>query len=485
MPVILGGNTSIYLASLTPPVTPFVNEYSMSFDGVDEYAKGSSTFSELDGQTKATWSYWVKPTLGSTMVLSRVSNSTSTSDFVYMHFITSTGQLYASIGDTTRYSTAASNLLSNNTWSHVLICYNGTLANGSKTKIFINGVDSTSLDTTTATSLVSANYPLSVGRRDQTPTYYYNGFMDEVALWVGSDERANVADIYNSGVPSDLSQLTTPPSHWWRMGDGDSWDGSKWTLNDNIGSYNLESVNMEEGDRVTDVPGGVTPFVNEYSMSFDGVDEYIDLGTASNLEITDDFSISVWIKDSSALNRGIICCGDRSSTSGWMIYRNSSNKAVFSLYTVNNKNATSTTSINTGTWTNIIATFEKNGTASQQLKIYINGVLEGQGGWLSTQTPTYAGTIYKQIAFPYVGTNDFEGLIDEASIYNRLLTSQEISEISAIPIDLSSYSPLSWWRMGDGDTWNGSIWTLTDNGSGGNDAISVNMEEGDRTTDKP
>jgi len=229
--------------------------------------------------------------------------------------------------------------------------------------------------------------------------------------------------------------------------------------------------------------GGVTPFVNEYSMSFDGVDEYIDLGTASNLEITDDFSISVWIKDSSALNRGIICCGDRSSTSGWMIYRNSSNKAVFSLYTVNNKNATSTTSINTGTWTNIIATFEKNGTASQQLKIYINGVLEGQGGWLSTQTPTYAGTIYKQIAFPYVGTNEFEGLIDEASIYNRLLTSQEISEISTIPIDLSSYSPLSWWRMGDGDTWNGSTWTLTDNGSGGNDATSVNMEEGDRVTD--
>jgi len=222
--------------------------------------------------------------------------------------------------------------------------------------------------------------------------------------------------------------------------------------------------------------GGVTPFVNEYSMSFDGVDEYIDLGTASNLEITDDFSISVWIKDSSALNRGIICCGDRSSTSGWMIYRNSSNKAVFSLYTVNNKNATSTTSINTGTWTNIIATFEKNGTASQQLKIYINGVLEGQGGWLSTQTPTYAGTIYKQIAFPYVGTNEFEGLIDEASIYNRLLTSQEISEISSSPIDLSSYSPLSWWRMGDGDTFS-TNWTLIDNGSGGNDATSVSMPE--------
>ena len=222
--------------------------------------------------------------------------------------------------------------------------------------------------------------------------------------------------------------------------------------------------------------GGGVPFVNTYSMTFDGIADYIDLGTASNLEITDDFSISVWIKDSSALNRGIICCGDRSGTSGWMIYRNSSNKAVFSLYTVNNRTAISTTSINTGTWTNIIATFEKNGTANQQVKIYINGTLEGQSGWLSTQTPTYAGTIYKQIAFPYVGTNEFEGLIDEASIYNRLLTSQEISEISTIPIDLTPYSPLSWWRMGDGDSFS-TNWTLIDNGSGGNDGTSVSMSE--------
>ena len=30
-------------------VTPFVNEYSMTFDGVDEYFNGASTFSDLDG----------------------------------------------------------------------------------------------------------------------------------------------------------------------------------------------------------------------------------------------------------------------------------------------------------------------------------------------------------------------------------------------------------------------------------------------------
>jgi hypothetical protein len=235
-------------------VTPFVNTYSMSFDGVDEYISGGSTFSTLNGATKATWSFWVKPTLGSTMVLSRVSDSTSTSSFVYMFYLFSTGEVGAAIGDTTKRARTGTNLLSNNVWSHVLVCYDGTLANGSKTKIFINGIDSTDSDSTTATSLVNANYPLNIGRRDQTPTYYYNGLMDELAMWSGADLRSESSAIYNSGVPFDLSTYSTVPNHYFRMGDNDTWGGSSWTISDNTGSYNLTSTNMEEADRVTDIP---------------------------------------------------------------------------------------------------------------------------------------------------------------------------------------------------------------------------------------
>ena len=111
---------------------PFKNLNSFNFDGVDEYFIGTSTYSELNGTTKATWSYWVKPTLGTTMVLSRVSNTTSTSAFVYMFYLFSTGEIGAAIGDTTRRSVTGSNVLTNNVWSHILVCYDGTLSNGSK-----------------------------------------------------------------------------------------------------------------------------------------------------------------------------------------------------------------------------------------------------------------------------------------------------------------------------------------------------------------
>lgn len=220
---------------------------------------------------------------------------------------------------------------------------------------------------------------------------------------------------------------------------------------------------------------GGSSFLNEYSFEFDGNTDFISLGASSTLELTNDFSVSVWIKDSAALNRGIICSGNRSGTSGWMLYRTSANKVAFAVYTVNNRVATSTTSINTGTWINVIATFEKNGTASQQVKIYVNGTFEGQSGWASAQTPTYGGTIYKQIGFPYNNTNNFQGLIDEVSVFDRLLSSTEISEISASVIDLNSYSPLSWYRMGDAATHNGREWELVDQGSGGNNGFSVTL----------
>jgi len=44
--------------------------------------------------------------------------------------------------------------------------------------------------------------------------------VDELAIW-DSDRSGDVATIYNSGTPTDLSNLTNAPLHWWRMGDGD------------------------------------------------------------------------------------------------------------------------------------------------------------------------------------------------------------------------------------------------------------------------
>jgi hypothetical protein len=72
-----------------------------------------------------------------------------------------------------------------------------------------------------------------------------------------------------------------------------------------------------------------------------------------------------------------------------------------------------------------------------------------------------------------VRTWAFNGLIDEVSIFTTALSSSDATAIynGGVPTSLTPYSPLGWWRCGDGDT----SPTLTDNGSGGNDGTMNNF----------
>lgn len=151
--------------------------------------------------------------------------------------------------------------LTDNTWYHLIITYDGgtTGSNSgdvanyhSRFKIYIDGVEQTgALDLTgnngNSSSLTGQNF--RIGRHDNFGYLQSATKVDEVAIW-DSDQSANVSSIYNSGQPHDLSLLASAPSHWWRMGDEDTFP----TISDNIGSVDLTMNNMTISDIVTDVP---------------------------------------------------------------------------------------------------------------------------------------------------------------------------------------------------------------------------------------
>ena len=385
-------------------------------------------------------------------------------------------------------------------WHHVMGTFDGTTdANGLKLY-----VDDTLFQTTagsTGIRSVSTVSP-SIGANETGSAWRFEGNLSNIAVW---DSVQNINDIYNSGTP--VISYGVVPTAWWKLDDTATFS-TNWTItdasgngndgissgmteqslvNNNVSTLNGESSGMTSGNLVLSDLTRNLPYEN-YSMLFDGITEYIDLGTSSTLEFVDDFTVSVWIKETGALNRGVFCCGDRSGTSGWMIYRTSANKVAFSVYTANNRIATSTTSINTGDWFNVIGTFEKNGTANQQVKIYVNGSFEGQNGWASPQTPAYPGTIYKQIAFPYAGSNEFLGNISNVVAWNTLLSSTEIQKIYAngIPQDLTSFTPqpVSWWTLGKQSFWNGADW-ITKDMIGSDDGTSSGMAVSDLVGDAP
>jgi hypothetical protein len=64
------------------------------------------------------------------------------------------------------------------------------------------------------------------------------------------------------------------------------------------------------------------------------------------------------------------------------------------------------------------------------------------------------------------------GRIDEVAYFQRELSSGEVATASGSAVDITSLNPYGWWRMGDND--GGSGTTITDQGSGLNNATLVN-----------
>lgn len=226
----------------------------------------------------------------------------------------------------------------------------------------------------------------------------------------------------------------------------------------------------------TNIIGG-SSFTNTYSMSFDGIDERIT--TTSNITSSAEFTLSFWVKPAAVgVNGKMYPIGQWTASDnyirldqlGVIWLRIGATTLLFSS-TVHQGGANN---LVLNTWQNIA--FIRDNTNA--IRCYRNG---SEFGTAITNTNTLILNSFGRVVSNTFG---YEGGMDEVAFWNTDQTSN-LSTISATPTDLSTYSPINWYRFGDGDTWGGSSWTLTDNGSAANNATSVNMEEADRVTDVP
>lgn len=149
-----------------------------------------------------------------------------------------------------------------NQWHHVMVTYDGGTTGAASSDInnyfgrfdiFIDGVQQTTTNSHnnygTTTAIVGQNF--RVGRYNSGAYMRGGNRVDEIAIW-DSDQTFNLAAIRNNGVAHDLSQLTAPPRHWWRMGDGDTYP----TLQDSGTAANTPLImyNMTAANIVNDVP---------------------------------------------------------------------------------------------------------------------------------------------------------------------------------------------------------------------------------------
>ena len=206
---------------------------------------------------------------------------------------------------------------------------------------------------------------------------------------------------------------------------------------------------------------GGTPFTNQYSVDFDGTDDYMDAGNITAINSVANASFSFWYKTSATGKVGLIGGGVRTSAYHWI----DGNMYIHSFVNTLSHPITIPT---LGAWHHIVCTFEASGS-----KAYLDGNL------VSTVdhgdiTASNAGTGFQVGRVPHYGIPDGQKLIDEVALFTSTLSASDVTAIynSGVPADLTSYSPVSWWRMGDNDGGTGT--TITDQGSGSNDGTLTN-----------
>jgi hypothetical protein len=462
------------------------NSYALSLDGLDDYVEvaDSDDFSFGDGSSNSAFSYsfWVRVERSSTNVFQHLISKGSSSNSEYLiqamppnsYGLNADSIYFALYAGSTSGAVVESpaSSISLNTWHHVVCTADGT-GNRSGMKIYIDGVSQT-LTTSGLTSLTMINStdPLRFGARSQSsaPNSFLQGKMDEIALFNSELSSSNVTSIYNSGGPDDLASLS--PVGWWRMGDNDGGTGT--TITDQ-GSGSNDGTLGGGPTFSTDVPVG--PLTNTYSLSLDGTDDYVALGNSSDLAPSN-ITVSLWFKASGTVGTfNYLFAREGALYGSYLLRYTSANK--FNIFIGHaGGSTTDITSSSTYTltdWHHVAFTYDQT-----NLKLYVDG--SEAASVAKTTAIDYTPSTSYGTDNTYIGKGTFadntEGLIDEVAIFNSALSASDITSIynSGTPDDLSSYSPVGWWRMGDNDSGTGT--TITDQGSGGNDGTIENGSSG-------
>ena len=179
-------------------------------------------------------------------------------------------------------------------------------------------------------------------------------------------------------------------------------------------------------------------FAADYSLSFDGTNDYVEVPFATSMNPTGDFTVNVWVKTGASgtwqspvtsRSASTTCGEDTNQTSGYMLYIQPDEEWSFW-----NGRCTSNTwaQINTnvevglGTWQMQTVTYDQSGT---MMKLYVDGVLIGNN---NSDTLKANGDRPLRIGAGRTNTTAayfFNGKIDEVGIWSSELSSDEIVQL--------------------------------------------------------
>jgi len=197
---------------------------------------------------------------------------------------------------------------------------------------------------------------------------------------------------------------------------------------------------------------GGDEFRDEYSLAFDGSNDFIDFGDTNDLG-TGDFSITAWIKAADYADFYIL---SKYQTSGirWYFAINSSDKVTFygnpaSGTTLSMSGTGALTGAHLNNWVHVTFSCDRDG----NMRTFINGVFDKTASGSAIDLDNSASLV---TACRNDGSSHVTGSISEITMYNIALSDSQVATIynDREPYNhkegVASGNLTSWWRMGDG-----------------------------------
>lgn len=201
----------------------------------------------------------------------------------------------------------------------------------------------------------------------------------------------------------------------------------------------------------------VSPFSQQYSLSLDGINDYVALGNSSDLAPSS-ITISAWIKVTGSVGTFNYIVSRAGSTYGsyHLRYTNTNKFNAFIGHSADDfTTATSSSAYTLTDWHHVAFTYDQT-----NLKLYVDGAEAASVAKTTAIDYTAAAGVGSNT---YIGStpmgypSPLEGLIDEVALFNSALSAPQIASLrdtsgsNPVPANIANENNLvGWWRMEEG-----------------------------------
>ncbi len=425
-------NSGRYSGDVTRPVDPGAilddPSDSATFGGASGYAYGERRIDPPNAFSAEVW-FRTTTTRGGKLIGFGDGTTGSSGNYDRHIYMNNSGQLIFGVWTGSAATLKTSSPYNDGAWHHVVGTQGPT-----GMALYVDGVR-VGLNGVTSAQPYAGSWHVGGDNLNAWPdrpsSDYFEGSLDEAAVYPAALTRQQVADHYSmSGRVPNLPPTPTDtygaavysdsPQLYWRLGEASGSTAQDASGNDQSGSYQAGATLGADGalrdnlDKAVSLSGDSQGLVTESSA------------TSSPAQ----FSAELWFKTGSTSGGKLIGFGDRqtgnSSSYDKHIYMDNTGRLTFGVYTGGFATVTSNPGYNNDIWHHVVGTQGPDGMA-----LYVDGALVGSNP--TTTNQSYTG--YWRVggdnlnAWSNRGSSDyFQGTVDEVAVYPAALSASRVQE---------------------------------------------------------